>query len=79
MVLEEKTLDLLKLLTTHAGDTSPTILVVPQPPTPALTHASSGDAIDKKGKRVQKGKGSKDVEEGEDTFLITPSQEGPNY
>lgn len=43
MVLEEKTPDLLALLTTHVGGASPTVPMVPRPPTPASTSASSGD------------------------------------
>ena len=67
MMLKEKTLDLLALLTAHAGGASPVVPVVPQPPTPAPTRAASGDAMDKKKKIVQWGKGLEDVEEGEVT------------
>ena len=73
MVLKEKTPDLLELLTAHAGVTSPAVPVVPQPPTPAPTHSSSGDAVNKKRKKVQKGKGFKDAEEGK----VTSSSQQP--
>lgn len=65
MVLEEKTPDLLALLTAHARGTSFEVLVVARPPTLASTRASSGDVTDKKQKRDQKGKGFKRAEEGE--------------
>ena len=64
---EEKTPDLLALLIAHAGGASPAVSIVPQPPTLAPTRAFFGDTIDKKRKRGQEGKGSKDVEEGEVT------------
>ena len=67
MVLKEKTLDLLALLTTYARGTSLVVPMVPQPPTPTPTCASSGDATNKKKKIVQWGKGPEDVEEGEVT------------
>lgn len=67
MVLEEKTPDLLALLTTHAGGNTPTVPMVPRPPAPAPTRAPSSDAIEKKRKR---GKGSKGAEEGEITRPI---------
>lgn len=70
-VLEEKTLDLLALLTTHMGAA---ILVVPRLPTPAPTHASFGDAANKKRKGSQRGKGSEGAEEGE---ITCPSQQPP--
>lgn len=73
MVLKEKTPNLLVLLTAHAGGTSPAIPVVPRPPTPAPIRASSGDAADKKRKRVQGGKGSEDFEEGKVTRSSQPS------
>lgn len=72
MVLEEKTLDLLALLTAHAGGTSPAVPVVPRPPTPAPIRASFGDVADKKRKRVQGGKGSEDAEEGKVTRSSQP-------
>ena len=50
MMFEEKTLNLLALLTAHARGASLAILVVPRPPTPALTLVSSGDVIEKKRK-----------------------------
>ena len=74
MVLEEKTPDLLALLTTHPGGAFPTILVMPRPPTPTPTIASSGDVADKKRKKGQGGKGYEDVEEGE---VTRPSQQPP--
>ena len=66
MVQEEKTLDLLALLTAHAGGNTPTVLVVPQPLTPAPTRVPFDDATEKKRKR---GKGSEGTEEGEITLL----------
>ena len=51
MVLEEKTPDLLALLTTHAGDDSPVVPIVPRPPTPAPAHATTAKVIKKKRKR----------------------------
>lgn len=79
MVLEEKTLDLLALLTAHAGGASQAIPVVPRPTTSAPTQASSSDTADKKRKKGQGGKGSKDVEEGEVTCRSKqpPSKEPP--
>ena len=71
MVLKEKTPDLLALLIAHVGATSPTVLVVPRSLTPALTRASSSDAVDKKRKKGQGGKGSEGAKEGEITH---PSQ-----
>lgn len=71
MVLEEKTLDLLALFTAHAGHNTPTVPVVPRPPTPAPTRAPSGDASEKKRKR---GKGSGGTEEGE---ITCPVQQPP--
>ena len=50
MVLEEKTPDLLALLTAHAGGNSPVVPVVPQPPTPAPGHAATTKATEKKRK-----------------------------
>lgn len=67
MGFEEKTPDLLALLTVHAGGSSPIVMVVPQPPTPALMRASSVDATNKKRKRAQDGKGTEGPEEGEVT------------
>ena len=65
MVLEEKTPNLLALLTTHAGGNALTIPIVPQPPTPTPIHATSDDALEKKRKR---GKASESAEEGEITL-----------
>ena len=59
MEFEEKTLDLLALLTAHTGGYSPVVKVVPRPPTPSPT--------DKKQKRAQCGKGTEGAEEGEVT------------
>ena len=67
MVLEEKTLDLQALLTAYAGGASPTVPMVPWLPTHVPMRASSRDFANKKRKRVQEGKGSKDAEEGEVT------------
>ena len=51
MVFEERTPDLLALLTAHAGGASLAISVVPRPLTPTLTRASSSDAAEKKRKK----------------------------
>ena len=67
MGLEEKTLDLLALLTAHDGGSSPVVKVVPRSPTPSPTRTSSVDATDKKQKRAQCGKGIEGAEEGEVT------------
>lgn len=73
MGFEEKTLDLLALLTAHVGGSSPAVPVVTRPHTPTPTHTSSVEAIDKKRKRVHGGKGPKGNEEGE----ITQSSHQP--
>ena len=70
MVLKDKTSDLLALLIAHAGAASPAVLVVPRPPTPALTRASSSDAVDKKRKKGQGGKGSEGAKEEEITHPL---------
>ena len=67
MGFEEKTPHLLALLTTYAGGAFLVVPIMPQPPTPAPTCVSSGDAVDKKRKKVQGGKGFKDFKEGEIT------------
>ena len=67
MRFEEKTPDLLALLTSHAGGSSLAMLVLTRHPTPALTHASSMEATNKKQKRVQGGKGTEGVEKGKVT------------
>lgn len=67
MGFEEKTPDLLALLTAHAGGAFPAIPMVLWPPTPAPTRASSSDAANKKRKKGQGGKGPMDTEEGEIT------------
>lgn len=69
MVLEEKTPDLLALLTAHVGDNTPTVPVVPYLPTPALTRTPFDDVTEKKRKR---GKGLEGTEEGE---IIHPAQQ----
>ena len=66
MVLEEKTPNLLALLTAHAGGSTPTVSMVPRLPTPTPTCAPFGDAVEKKRKR---GKGSEGTKEGEITLL----------
>ena len=65
MVFEEKTPDLLVLLTTHTGGASPAIPMVPQPPTPTPMRISSNDATEKKRKRGQGDKSPEGTEEGE--------------
>ena len=57
MVLEEKTLDLLALLTTHVGGNSPVVPIIPRPPTPA-----PAQAVKKKRKRGKATEGSKEGE-----------------
>ena len=73
-MFEEKTLDLLALLTAHARCAYPTVLVVPRPPTLAPTCASSSDAANKKRKKGKGGKGPEGAEEREITY---PSQQPP--
>lgn len=72
MGFEEKTPNLLALLTAHVGGFSPTVAVVPRPPILAPMRASSDDAADKKWKRAQGGKGIKGAEEGEFTQSSHP-------
>ena len=67
MGFEEKTLDLLALLTAHTGGSSPTVVVVTWPPTLAATHTSTTDARDKKRKMAQGGKGAEGTKEREIT------------
>ena len=67
MGFEEKTPDLLALLTAYTGGSTPAVVVVPRPPILALTRASSADAINKKRKRAQGGKDNEGVKEGEVT------------
>ena len=73
MVFEERTPDLLALLTAHARGASLPISVVPRPLTPTLTRASFSDAAKKKRKKGQGGKGLEGTEEGE----ITHSSQQP--
>ena len=73
MVFEERTLDLLALLTAHVGGASLAISVVPRPLTPTLMRASSSDAAEKKRKKGQGGKGPEGTKEGE----ITHSSQQP--
>ena len=77
MGFEEKTPNLMALLEPHARNASPTVpvvLVLPRPRTPAPGHTSFGDAVDKKRKRGQGGKGPEDAEEGE----VTHSSQQPS-
>ena len=67
MVFEENTPDLLTLLIAHARGASLAIPVVSQPPIPASTRVSFGNAIEKKRKRGQGGKCSEGTKEGEIT------------
>ena len=64
MGFEEKTPDLLALLTAHAGGSSPVVAMTPRPPTP-VTMRTLADVVNKKRKRAKGGKGSKNTEEGE--------------
>ena len=50
MVLKEKTLDLLALLTAHARGNAHVVLVVPRLPTPTLPHSFATKATEKKRK-----------------------------
>ena len=65
MGFEEKTPDLLALLTAHAEGSSPAVAMTPHPPTLVAMHASHADATNKKRKWGQGSKGSEDTEEGE--------------
>ena len=65
MVLEEKTLDLLALLTTHSRGASLAVPMVPRPPTLTPTRASSSDVVLKREKEAKGGKGPEGAEEGE--------------
>ena len=65
MSFEEKTPNLLALLTAHAGGFSLVVAVTPCPLTPAATSTSSAAAANKKGKWGQGSKGSEDAEDGE--------------
>ena len=56
MGFDEKTPNLLALLTTHARGSTLVVAVVPQPPTPATTHTSSANAGDKKKKKKSPGR-----------------------
>ena len=62
VVLEEKTSDLLALLTAHARGNSPVVPIVPRPPTPALAQVAIAEVVEKKRKR---GKAIEGLEEGE--------------
>ena len=62
VVLEEKTSDLLALLTAHARGNSPVVPIIPRPPTPALAQVAIAEAVEKKRKR---GKAIEGLEEGE--------------
>ena len=59
MVLEEKTPDLLALLTTYAGGNSPVVLVGLRPPTLAPAQVATAEKKRKKGKETE---GSKEGE-----------------
>ena len=65
MSFEEKTPDLLTLLTAYAGGTSLAVAVTPCPLTPTATSTSSTDAANKKGKWGQGSKGSEDAKDEE--------------
>ena len=65
MGFEEKTPDLLALLTAHAEGSSPAVAMTPHPPTLVAMHASHAGATNKKRKWGQGSKGSEDAEEGE--------------
>ena len=67
MGFKEKTLDLLTLLTTHAGGSSLAIAVPPHLQTLVATRIQPPDAANKKRKRSQGSKGSEEAEEGEVT------------
>ena len=69
MAFEEKTPDLLALLTAHTGGASPVVPMVPRPPTLVPTHASFGDATNKKRK-----KGAKELRKGKSLVLHSSPQ-----
>ena len=77
MVLEEKTLDLLALLTAHVRGDSPVVLIVPRPPTLAIAHAAIANVIKKKRK---KGKTTEGSEEGDIPHLTQqlPTKDASN-
>jgi len=60
MVLEEKTLNLLALLSAHVGGDALVVPIEPRPPTLAPSHVPTTDAPEKKRKR---GKQTEDSEE----------------
>ena len=62
MVLEEKTLNLLALLSAHVRGDAPVVPIEPRPPTLAPSHVPTADAPEKKRKR---GKQTEDSEEWE--------------
>ena len=51
MGFEEKTPDLLALLTAHTGGSSPVVAMTPRLPTLVTTHTSPADVANKKRKR----------------------------
>nr|POE74894.1 hypothetical protein CFP56_22092 [Quercus suber] len=61
MGFEERTPDLLVLLTAYARGSSSAVSIPPRPPTPAVT----AEAVNKKCKQGQGGKGAEVAEEGE--------------
>ena len=70
MVLQrKKNTNLLKLLESHAGGSTPEVFVQPQPPTPLPTSTSLAEQLEKKRKREKKGK--EVSEEGK----LTPSKD----
>lgn len=57
MVLQRrKDTNLLELLESHAGGSTPEVAIQPRPPTPLPTHASPSEQPEKKRKRDRKGK-----------------------
>ena len=74
MVLEEKTLDLLVLLTAHAGRDSPIVSVVHRPPTPIPPLPSRFEAAKKKRKRGRQS----DKKSSEEVEILPNSQHAPS-
>ena len=70
MVLQRrKDTNLLKLLESHAGGSTPEVAIQPRPPTPLPTHTFPSEQPEKKRKRDRKGK--EITEEGE----VVPSKD----
>ena len=71
MVLEEKTPDLLALLTTHTKGNASMVPIIPRPPTLAPSHTSTVDVLKKKRKRRKQTGSFEEVE------IPQPTQQPP--